>query len=444
MTKFLQRFTNVQRDEVVPLLLAALYFFCILTALMTVRPAREALGMQRGMDAVRWLFNLTLIATLLVSPLFGILVSRFRRIVFVGSAYAFFAANLLVFWALLVFTPDAIGQTVGQVFYVWFSVFNLFVTMLFWAVMADIWTLEQSKRLFGVIAVGGTVGAITGPLLTISLVDALGTPALLLVAAGFLLLAVGVAITLIRIRPIGEQLEGRVRGEPVADEKPIGGSAWEGLKAVVRSPYLLGISTYVLILAVLVTFLYFTRLQMVADLGEDVDMRTGVFARLDLLTQSATLILQLIVTGHLMKRLGVAVTLALLPAIVALGYLGLAAIGTLVFLAIFQAVFSAVQRAVMRPARETLFTVVSREDKYKAKSFIDTFVYRAGDATGAQTEGLLGRLGMGLGALAAVAVPLCIVWGAVGLWLGGAQSRIAARKHAADGLVEDDRATVVK
>jgi ATP:ADP antiporter, AAA family len=221
---------------------------------------------------------------------------------------------------------------------------------------------------------------------------------------------------------------------PIVDERAvIGGSAWEGFRAVARSPYLIGIAGYVMILAVLATFLYFTRLQMVAALGDDLDMRTGIFARIDLITQTATLVLQIIVAGHVMKRLGVSVALALVPVIVALGYIGLAMVGSLAALIFFEATFRATQRAIMRPARETLFTVVSRSDKYKSKAFIDTFVYRAGDAIGAPTEGLLGRLGMGLAALTGVAVPLAIGWAALGIWLGRAQQRIAReqdRTHA--------------
>jgi ATP:ADP antiporter, AAA family len=181
-----------------------------------------------------------------------------------------------------------------------------------------------------------------------------------------------------------------------------------------------------LILAVMATFIYFTRLQMVAALGEDVDLRTTWFARIDVITQVATLVLQALVAGRLMKRFGVHFTLALLPATVALGFIGLAIIGSLAALIVFEATFRAVQRAIMRPARETLYTVVSREDKYKAKAFIDTFVYRSGDVAGAQTEGLLGRLGLGLIALASVAVPLAIAWAVLGIWLGRAQQRLAA------------------
>jgi ATP:ADP antiporter, AAA family len=435
MAQTLQRVFNVRREEVWPVLAAALYFFCILTALMVMRPAREALGMQRGIDEIRWLFIGTAVITLLVNPVFGLLVSRYRRLFFISASYVFFAASLLGFYALLVLTPQAVGERTGQVFYVWFSVFNLFVTMIFWALMADRFSLEQSKRFFALIAVGGTCGAIFGPWLASMLAQPLGTANLLVVSSGFLLLAVVAAWTVARLQPERARTISTYDPEapPAVDEHAIiGGSAWEGLRAVFRSRYLLAISAYVVILAVMSTFLYFTRLQMVAALGDDLDMRTTVFAQIDLITQVTTLVLQAIVAGHLMKRLGVHVALALLPVTVALGFIGLAMVASLVVLVIFEALFRAVQRAITRPARETLYTVVSREDKYKSKAFIDTFVFRTGDVAGAQTEGLLGRLGMGLAALASVAVPLAIVWAALGFWLARMQREQAAtRPHAA-------------
>ncbi len=423
-TALLQRFANIRREEAGPALVAGLFFFCVLTALMVVRPAREALGMQRGIEAIRWLFLGTVAVTLLVNPLFGWLVSRLRRLAFVSATYLFFALGLLAFYALLVLAPASVGERTGQVFYVWFSVFNLFATMLFWALMADRYTLEQSKRLFGAIAVGGTLGAIFGPWLASQLARPLGTPALLPIAAGFLVLALGAAWWFTRLHP-------EARAAP-AEPAVIGGGAWEGLQSVFRSPYLLAICAYVLILAVMATFLYFTRLQMVAALGSSLDLRTETFARIDMITQVATLVLQALVTGHLMRRLGVPATLALLPVTAALGFLGLAIVGSLAALIAFEATFRAVQRGIMRPARETLFTVVARADRYKAKAFIDTFVYRTGDVAGAQTEGLLKHLGMGLAALACVAVPLAAAWMALGIWLGYAQ-RARARTGQTEG-----------
>ena len=434
MAALFERVLNVRRDELLPVLVAALFFFCVLTALMVLRPAREALGMQRGIEAVRWLFMGTAVITLLVNPVFGLLVSRFRRLHFISATYAFFALSLVGFYLLLSLAPEAVGVTSGMVFYVWFSVFNLFITMVFWALMADRFSLEQSKRFFALIAVGGTCGALFGPWLASQLAQPLGTAGLLLVATGFLLLAIVAAWTVARLQP--ERAHSTDPDDPeappmVSEHAIIGGSAWEGFRSVFRSRYLLGIAGYMVILAVMATFIYFTRLQMVAALDDDLDIRTTWFARIDLVTQAATLLLQLLVAGHVMKRLGVHLTLALLPLTAALGFLGLAVVGSLAALIVFEASFRAVQRALMRPARETLFTVVSREDKYKSKAFIDTFVYRGGDVIGAQAEGLLGRLGMGLVALASVAIPLALAWAALGIWLGRAQQRQVKRGHSA-------------
>lgn len=420
MTAVLQRILNVRREEVAPLLVAAFYFFCVLTALMVLRPARDALGMTRGMDEVRWLFVGTAVVTLAVNPIFGWLVSRYRRITFITATYGFFAISLVGFYALLTLTPKAVGETSGQVFYVWFSVFNLFCTMVFWALMADRFNLEQSKRLFGTIAVGGTLGAIAGPWLAGKLAAPLGTPALLLVAAAFLVISVVSAWVLAWLRPDQPSGQASASGS-VEDRAVIGGNAWQGIVAVVRSRYLLGISGYMLVLSVIATLIYFTRLQMVAEQGTGTDQRTATFANIDLITQVATLVLQIIAAGHIMRRFGVSTALALLPIVMALGFAGLTIVGSLSALVVLDVTFKAVQRAIMRPARETLFTVVSREDKYKSKAVTDTFVYRGGDVLGAWSEGFIGKLGMGLVGLASVAVPLSLAWGVLGLWLGRKQ-----------------------
>ena len=430
MNHLLAKFTNIEKHEVPTVIASGLFFFCILTALMVLRPAREALGMESGLDTVRWLFVGTAVVTLAVNPVFGLLVSRFRRLTFVAATYLFFAATLFIFYLLLTLAPDRTGQVSGRVFYVWYSVFNLFNTMVFWATMVDRHSLEQSKRLFGTVAVGGTLGAIFGPWLASLLAQPFGTANLILVSIGFLILAVAAARSVFHFTQNHSPVS--PRQDPPNQDGVIGGSPWAGLKAAIRSPYLLGISGYVLILAVVSTFLYFTRLAMVAEMGDDTDLRTTLFARIDMITQASTLVLQLIVTGHLMKRVGVPITLALLPITVALGMAGLAIAGSLAVLIVFEAVFRAVQRAIMRPARETLFTVVSSEDKYKSKAFIDTFVYRGGDVLGAWTEGLIGRLGMGLMALATLTIPLAVLWAGLGIWLGLKQRNFAlAGEHSA-------------
>ena len=175
MAPGISAFFNLRRSEIAPMAIAGAFFFCILTALMMLRPARDALGMERGLDSVRWLFIGTAVVTLLVNPVFGWLVSRLRRLSFIAATYGFFILSLLGFWALLVFAPDTVGARSGQVFYVWFSVFNLFVTMVFWALLADRFSSDQAKRFFALIAVGGTLGAIFGSWLASQLAEPLGT-----------------------------------------------------------------------------------------------------------------------------------------------------------------------------------------------------------------------------------------------------------------------------
>jgi AAA family ATP:ADP antiporter len=422
----LQTLFNLRREELGPVLIAALFFFCVLTALMLLRPVRDALGMERGIESIRWLFIGTAVVTLAVNPLFGWLVSRLRRLQFIGATYGFFVLSLMGFWALLMFAPGAVGQRSGQVFFVWFSVFNLFVTMVFWALLADRFTSDQGKRFFALISVGGTLGAIFGPWLTSQLAEPLGTPSLLLVAGGFLLLALAAAWLLVRVAPDRTSTDATIPAARFASEaERIGGSAWAGLRAVLRSRYLTGIAVYILLMTVLATFIYFTRLQMVAAVSDSMDARAALLGSIDMWTQVAVLALQLTLTGKIINRFGLGIALAILPLATAIGFIGLAIYGSFVVLVLLEATNRAVQRGITRPAREALFTVVSREDKYKAKAFVDTFIYRVGDVAGAQTEGVLGRLGLAMGGLVSVVLPLALVWAALGLWLGRTQGKYA-------------------
>ena len=428
---FVQRFLNVRRGEVAPLLVSAFYFCCVLIAIGVMRPARDAIGMSRGLDEIPWLFIGTAIVTLAVNPMFGWLVSRLRRMVFIAVTYLVFAASLIGFYLLIEMAPGVVGEMSGRVFYVWYSVFNLFATMVFWALMADRYSLEQSRRLFGAIAAGGTIGAIIGPALASMLARPLGASALLLVSASFLCLAVFAAWLVTRLQPAVKP-QARPASAPSLDRAVIGGSAWQGIGRVLQSRYLSGISLYVLLMTVVATFIYFTRLQMVAALGEDTDLRATWLARIDTITQTATLVLQLVVTGHFMKRFGVAVALTVLPVVASLGFIGLAMASSFAMLIVFDAFFRAIQRAITRPSRETLFTVVSREDKYKSKAVTDTFVYRGGDLLGAWIPIWLAPLGLGLIGLASAVVPIAAVWGTLGVWLGRRQNSMTSADRAAE------------
>ncbi|MDH5821874.1 MFS transporter [Luteimonas sp. RD2P54] len=416
----LRALANIRRGERAAVAVAALFFFCVLTALMLLRPVRDALGMSQGMDQVRWLFVGTAVVTLAVNPVFAWLAARLRRFPLLGATYGFFAVGLATFWALLQFAPGAVGERSGQVFYVWFSVFNLFATMVFWALLAERFDADQGKRLFAPISVGGTLGAIFGPWLTSRLAEVVGAPALLLVAGGFLLAALALGWWLLRLLP------DRAASPAAERDAPVGGSAWAGLRALVRSPYLAGIAGYVLLMTVMATFIYFTRLQMVAAVADDTDARAAVLGNIDMWTQIAVLALQVTLTGRIIQRFGLGVALAVLPVATAVGFAGLAAYGSFVVLVLLEAGNRAVQRGITRPAREALFTVLGREDTYKAKAAVDTFVYRGGDVLGAQVEGALGRLGFALGGLVGVVVPLAFAWAALGLWLGRAHAQRAA------------------
>jgi AAA family ATP:ADP antiporter len=245
--------------------------------------------------------------------------------------------------------------------------------------------------------------------------------------------AIGAAAVVARLRPVDAADTPASRAGADNNTAIIGGSAWDGLSAVFQSKYLLGISVYVLLMTVVATFIYFTRLRMVDTLGGDLDMNATVLARIDFLTQTATLLVQLLVTGHVMRHLGVSVALVLLPVTAALGFVGLAVAGSFAMLVGFDATFRAVQRGITRPARETLFTVVSRLDKYKSKAVTDTFFYRGGDVIGAATERLLGVLGLVVVGLASVVVPLAVAWALLGLWLGRSQvSRSGAQAATTD------------
>jgi AAA family ATP:ADP antiporter len=308
---------------------------------------------------------------------------------------------------------------VGRVFFVWTSVFNLFVVSVFWAVMVDVFRSEQGKRLFGFIAVGGTLGAIGGSGLTAALAVPLGPVTLLLVSMVFLETALQCMLALTRGAPVGSA---RTANQ---EEVPIGGATLGGILGALRSPYLLGICAYMLLFTLGSTVLYFQQASLAETHFPDRAVRTAFFARLDLAVNVLTALTQIFITGRVLRLLGVAVTLTLVPL---LSMIGFAALGTAPLLATF-VVFQVLRRggeyAVGRPTREILYTVVTREEKYKAKNFIDTFVYRAGDQVAAWSYTGLQAIGMGLAAISWLMVPLAALWAAVAFWLGGRQGMLA-------------------
>jgi AAA family ATP:ADP antiporter len=418
----------VRTDEVRALVLSFVYYFFVLSSYYIIRPIRDDMGVAGGVENLPWMFTGTLLAMLVANALFAALVARFSRRRFIPIAYRFFIANILIFFVLLATLPKASQIWAGRAFYIWTSVFNLFVVSVFWAFMADIFSTDQGKRLFGFISVGGTLGGIVGAGLTAKLVQTIGTVNLLLISAVLLELSA----QCVRLFPTA--FEGsrdsirRKAAAAVADEAPIGGGIWSGIAHDLRSPYLLGICAYMLLYAITSTLLYLQQADIASHAFIDRDARVAFFADIDFLVNVLTIFVQAFLTGRLLKWLGVGVTLALLPLMSVIGFTAMGFVPTLSLLVIFLTLRRAGNFAIARPAREVLFTVVSREDKYKAKSFIDTFIYRAGDQIGAWSFPAMGWLGLSMAGISFVAAPLAAIWLLISLWLGRKQVAMT-REH---------------
>ena len=415
----LRRIVDVKLGEVTALLWSFAYFFCVLCSYYILRPLRDEMGIEGGVNNLQWVFVGTFVAMLFAVPVFGALAARLPRHRLLPLVYYFFIVNLLVFFLLL--KSGIATAAVARAFFIWDSVFNLFVVSVFWSYMADLYNNEQARRLFGFIAAGGSAGAVIGPLLTASLVRSLGMVNLLLVSAVLLLLAI------VCIRALARWAMDELPARAAQADRPIGGGILNGVQQVLRSPYLLGICVYILLYTMLSTFLYFEQARIVADSFSDPTSRTRLFALMDLAVNALTILGQVLVTARIIARFGVSVTLSLIPATVALGFLALAAFPMLAVLVTFQIVRRAGNFAVARPTREILYTVVSREQKYKSKNFIDTVVYRGGDAVSGWLYAGLAAVGMGLSAIALVAVPVALAWLYTGVALGRKQETLRAR-----------------
>jgi AAA family ATP:ADP antiporter len=406
--------------EIRALLWSFAYFFCLLAGYYVLRPLRDEMGVAGGVRNLQWLFTATFVAMLAAVPLYGALVARLPRRRFIPVVYHFFVANLAIFWLLLTFGIER--EIVARVFFVWISVFVLFAVSVFWSFMADLFTAEQGKRLFAFIAAGGTAGSLAGPALTIGLAEALGAANLLIVAGLFL----EIAVLCVRRLELAAPGAG---AHPAQENGPdtVGGGWLDGFLLLLRSPYLAGIALWVSLLSVAATFLYFQQANIVAAASDDPAVRTRIFASVDLAVGVLTLVVQAFATGKLIARFGVGAALCLLPFVFAAGFAVLAAAPMLMVVIAFQAVQRTANFAISNPAREVLFTVVARDEKYKAKNVIDVVAVRGADAAGGWLFAALRSLGMELRAIALVAIPIAAVCLALAVALGRAQERRAGR-----------------
>lgn len=416
---------NTHASDIKKIICSGGVFFMLLYGYFLLRPLREAMGVERSMSDLRSLFIITCIVSLIVTLAFGSLVSRANPRRFMTIGYRIVIACLLIFVLSLVALPENAKLYSGYVFYVWLSVVNLFMVSVFWGFMADTWSLADAKRLYPTIGVGGTLGALLGSMTAWQTADQIGPIIQMLGAC----ICFECAIQIMRrMKPSTHSID-----QPAQQTEPIGGSWYQGAKTLLRSPYLLGIGLYITLIAISSTLIYFTQANIVTKAEEELESRIALFAQLDMWTQLATLLVQLFITAQLIKRLGIGITLCILPMVTLIGFIALAWISNQpeiepwqVFgvFAAFNAIHRASRYAIIRPARETLFSVVTRQEKYKAKPIIDVFLYRGGDVAGAGIENALAAATIGLWGMVMVTAPLAALWSGLAITLAVMQSRM--------------------
>jgi len=395
-----------------------LLFFLLFTSYFMLRPVRETFGIAGGVDNLQWLFTGTFIATLLVIPLYGWASSHLPRRQLLPVLYGLSACVMAGFATSLAVDPGNVW--IARAFYIWLSVFNLFVISVAWSLMADLFENDQGHRLFGQIAAGASLGGLAGPLASGFLVAPLGEAGLLFVSTGILLLTLLCVRYLIGWRDrIGPKRDAGLQAPAPAR---IGGSIWAGLVLILRSYHLLAIAAFVLLLTTASTFLYFEQARIVEMTFPDRTRQTQVFSAIDAAVQSITILIQIFLTGRLAKLLGVTVLLVAMPATMMFGFGLLALAATFPVLVLVMMTRRIGEYALVRPGREMLFTAVDTETKYKAKNVIDTVVYRGGDAIAGWVYAAIVAIAS-TGAVAIAGAAIAGIWGAVGYAIGRRHDR---------------------
>ena len=408
---WLGRFVPATPDERRAALWSFAYFFTLLAGYYVLRPLRDEMAIAGGLRALPWIVTAIFLTLLIAQPIYGALVARLPRAKFIPIVYHFFAFNLLAFWFALTLGVGTV--TVARIFFIWVGVFNLFAVAVFWSFMADLFTSEQGKRLFGFIGAGGTAGGLLGPTITIVLSGPLGPTNLLIVAIVFLELAV---LCVHRLEHATHAQAG-----PRPETRQVGGSAFAAIPELIRSPYLIGVAFWVSGLSFCATILYLEQAHIVAATVKGAGAQTRVFASIDLAVAILTLATQTFATAQLLKRISTGVAAASLPAVYIIGFIVLALSPGLATVMIVQIAQRWAHFAIANPARQIFYTVLGREEKYKAKNLIDVVVYRGSDAVYTWVYDSLQLLGLKLGGIALCAAPVAVGWLVLSLALGRSQ-----------------------
>ena len=407
--RLLGRYAKVEPHEAPAVIAAFGLFFFVLGGYFAVRPVRETIGTVLGSERVADLWILTSIGAIAIVPLFGWLVGKVRRSILLPAIYAAVAISFAVFGVLFGRTPE--DTVLGSSFYVGISVLNLMLVSVFWSFLLELFSSQQTKRLFGVIAAGGTFGALVGPLITDLSVQRVGTSGVLFIGAAMFVGAIVCQRILINVWTAPGNAG-------ATNDRPIGGNPFAGFGIVLKSPYLLMIALFVVLLSTANTLLYFEQLEIVAKTFTDRDLRTQVFARIDYVVQTLTILSQFFLTGRIASRLGVTALLVAVPLIVMVGFLALSVTGTFAVLAVVLVIRRWGEYAFIRPGREMLFSKLDTESKYKAKNLIDVPVYRGADALVAQLQNAVRASGATGATVALMGAGAALAWAGVGMWLG--------------------------
>ncbi|MBV8341016.1 MAG: MFS transporter [Gammaproteobacteria bacterium] len=428
MKEFLRRLVVLEPGEAPAVLASLATLLCTFSSYTMLRPVRDALGVTGGLDKIPYLFWGVFVVMLMLHPVYGYLTSRYARSVFLPWVYLFFAANLLLFW--LWFRMQADHTWIARTYFVWVSVFNLFIVAAFWSLMADVFTREQAGRLFGFIWAGASTGGVIGPYIDKKLAVPIGTINLLPLSAGLLVVAL---VFMARVLKWQRHQGGRSRpgaaaeaaaapaGNRGAPDHAIGGGVFAAFAQVARSPYLLGIGAFVLLMTWVSTFLYLEQQAFVKRVFATADERTHFFASIDFYVQIASLATQFLLFSRLYRWFGMRALLAAVPLLMTAAYALFALTPTFMVLVVVYAIRRVMDYSITRPCRDSLFTVVSRQEKYQAKSLIDTFAYRGGDAlSGSLYKGFTALVSASPTAVGWLGAGVAAVWTVLALGLGRA------------------------
>ena len=411
IANFLNTVSMIKQREVKAVIFSFLFVVVLMTAYYILRPVRDAMASDWTDAEVSWLWTLNFFISTGIVALYGMAVSKFRFRLLVPTMYSIFAGSFVMFYLLGSISDDRI--LIDKAFYVWVSVFSLFNISVFWSFMSELFSKEQSGRLFGIIAVGASVGGLIGPSITAFFSVSIGTDNLMLIASMMLLIPIPIIFYL------------QSKATDLNNEKldltptshPIGGNPIAGFKMLFSNPYLMSIALFIFLYTGISSFIYFELKNLLSDLSRP--ERSAIWAQMDLAVNILSISIGLFATGRIVGKFGMPVTIAMVPVMVCIGLLILAISPLLGVVMILQIIRRAGNYGMTRPAREMLFTLVDRETRFKAKPVIDIVAYRGSDMLMAWLfTGLTQGLGLGLAAVAGVGAGIAALWSLVGIYLG--------------------------